>query len=174
MQISAIVARFDSLKKNNYTLDVKLGWVNHVDGDVWDNVCKHAATVALAKSDGAYNLPAGVTFGHLLKVFLDGEEIFKANSPATTGYHSDPSGKIIVYPDATGAVEISHKVPFTPHAAATEQAFIPAPYDKVYDDYLSAMVDKYNREFDLYNSSMKFYNASFDEYAAWYKDQKED
>jgi hypothetical protein len=171
VKISDIITRFDELKPNKYSSATKLGWINHVDGSVWNELYKYTAIAALTKTGGAYDLPAGVTFDHLISVFVDGDEIFKVSTPNTTGYYRNSTGKLVVYPDTTGTVSIVHKLPFVPHAAITEDVYIPAPYDKVYDDYLTAMVDKYNQEMDKYANSLNFYNASFDEFAAWYRKQ---
>jgi hypothetical protein len=47
-----------------------------------------------------------------------------------------------------------------------------SPYDKAYDDYNAAMIDKYNQEMDGFNNNMTFYNGDFDDFADWYKKGK--
>lgn len=178
MKISDIIARFDALKPNKYSATVKLGWINHVDGAVWNELYKYTgfSNIMRLKDVAAYALPAGVDFNLVTNVFVDGEEIFLITFKdfETTGYYRGADGKLNIYPIPTVADSVAglrevHKLPFVPHVSIDEDIYIPAPFDKVYDDYLTAMVDKYNQEMDKYQNSMNFYNASFDEYADFYR-----
>ena len=41
---------------------------------------------------------------------------------------------------------------------------IPPPFDNIYEYYLSAMIDYYNREYNSYNNTIALFNEGVDEY----------
>ncbi len=43
------------------------------------------------------------------------------------------------------------------------------PYDKMYQEYLCAMIDFNNREYESYNNNMIMYNSTLKSFAQWYK-----
>lgn len=43
------------------------------------------------------------------------------------------------------------------------------PYDKMYHEYLFAMIDFNNREYESYNNNMIMYNNTLKDFANWYK-----
>ena len=43
-----------------------------------------------------------------------------------------------------------------------------SPYDRLYDLYLMAQIDFYNREYDNYNNSVTAFNAVLDEWRQKY------
>ena len=45
----------------------------------------------------------------------------------------------------------------------------PAPYEGLYEAYLSAQIDFHNGEFTRYQNSAQLYNAVFSAFAAWYR-----
>lgn len=49
-----------------------------------------------------------------------------------------------------------------------EETLLSLPYQGIYQDYLGAMIDRNNGEYDRYASSMAFYNQSFSQYAKWF------
>lgn len=46
---------------------------------------------------------------------------------------------------------------------------VPPPYDKMYKEYMFAMIDFNNREYDSYNNNMIMFNNTLDAFAKWYK-----
>ena|GEM_PF-2736548 len=46
-----------------------------------------------------------------------------------------------------------------PHASVDEEPFMQPPFDKAYDDYIAAMIDKYNLDMEGYNNNVNFYRA---------------
>jgi len=181
MLISAIITRIDELKPNHYTETTKLSWINQVDGIVWNEIYKYTSfsdVLRLANTAG-YALPTGVDFGLVTEVYVDGEPIHLITYKdfETTGYYRGVDGKLNIYPvptinDVTAGLRIVYRTPFAPHTAVTNEAYLPAPFDIAYDDYISAMIDKYNQEFDGYNNNMGFYNNNLKEYAAWRTEQE--
>jgi hypothetical protein len=53
-----------------------------------------------------------------------------------------------------------------------EEPFMQPPFDKAYDDYIAAMIDKYNLDMEGYNNNVNFYNAGIKEYIDWYNRHK--
>jgi len=45
---------------------------------------------------------------------------------------------------------------------------VPEPYDVVYDYYVQAMIDYYNKEYNSYNNAMIMYNDAVQNYAKYY------
>lgn len=45
----------------------------------------------------------------------------------------------------------------------------PEPWDKVYDLYLTAMIEFYMREYSNYNNTVSLFNEAMGEYRAWYR-----
>lgn len=45
----------------------------------------------------------------------------------------------------------------------------PAPYEGVYEAYLSAQIDLHNGEFTRYQNSAQLYNSVFAAFAGWYR-----
>lgn len=183
MLISDIIARIDELKPNKYTSATKLNWINHVDGIIWNEIYKHTAFTDIMRQAGvsAYNLPEGVDFNLVTDVYVDGKPIYLITYEnfETTGYFRGTDGKLNIYPaptvsDVSPGLRIVYRVPFTPHSATSEQAYMPAPHDKAYDDYIAAMIDKYNRDMDGYNNNTAFFNNSMKEYAEWYFNRRQE
>ena len=183
MKISEIIARADGLKPNKYTATTKLGWINHVDGMVWDEVYKHTGFIDVPRQAGiaAYALPEGVNFEQVTNVYIDGDDIYKISHRdfETTGYYRGTDGKLNIYPvptedDVSPKLRIAYRLPFTLHTADTEDVFIQSPYDKAYDDYLMAMFYKFNEDMDGYSDYVAFYNNDIKEYADWYNDHKQE
>ena len=48
------------------------------------------------------------------------------------------------------------------------ELLVPAPYDDVYELYLGAMIDYYNREYGNYNNSVMMFESQFDKYKKAY------
>lgn len=183
MLISEIIARIDSLKPNKYTSAVKLGWINQVDGMIWDELYKYTGFANIMREEGVaeYELPNGVKFEMITNVYVDGMEIYKISHRdfETTGYYRGTDGKLNIYPvptedDTEAGLRIAYRMPFTPHEEDTEDVFMQPPFDKAYDDYIAAMIDKYNLDMDGYNNNMAFYNNSVKEYIDWYNDHKQE
>lgn len=183
MKINEIVARIDGLKPNKYTATTKRDWINQVDGMIWEEVYKYTGFADIMREEGvaAYSLPVGVRFEMITNVYVDSDDIHKISHRdfETTGYFRGVDGKLNIYPvpsedDTVAGLRIAYRLPFTPHAADTEEVYIQPPYDKVYDDYISAMIDKYNQNMDGYNNHMGFYNNSIKEYIDWYNDHKQE
>lgn len=183
MKISEIIARVDELKPNKYSTMTKLNWINQVDGMIWNEIYKYTGTKDVLRQEGtaSYDLPVGVNFEMVTNVFVDGYEIFPISYRdfETTGYFRGTDGKLNIYPvpkksDTEPGLRIVYRLPFTPHVNADEEVFMQPPYDKAYDDYIAAMIDKYNLEMDGYNNYVSFYNNGIKEYADWYKDHKQE
>ena len=49
------------------------------------------------------------------------------------------------------------------------ELIVKAPYYDLYNFYLEAMIDYYNKEFSSYENSMVMFNNAFEEYAKYYQ-----
>lgn len=52
---------------------------------------------------------------------------------------------------------------------ADAQLLMPAPYDNLYELYLTAMIDYYHEESALYANDMEMFNTAFAEAKAWWR-----
>ena len=182
MKISEIIARVDGLKPNKYSAEIKLDWINRVDGMIWDDVYQYTDIAEIMRQQGvsAYDLPQNIKFEMVKKVYVDGRQIYiiENGDIETTGYYRGTDGKLNIYPvpakddDTTPGLKIVYRLPFTPHASADEEPFMQPPFDKAYDDYIAAMIDKYNLDMEGYNNNVNFYNAGIKEYIDWYNRHK--
>lgn len=50
-----------------------------------------------------------------------------------------------------------------------KELLVPHPYDDIYDYFMGAMIDYYNKEFGEYNNAMTMYNEAFSSYAKLYQ-----
>ena len=48
------------------------------------------------------------------------------------------------------------------------QLLIPAPFEAAYAQYMEAMIDYHNREYQHYNNSMQMFNATFTDFKKAY------
>jgi hypothetical protein len=179
--IQEIISRVDDVKINAYSEKAKTGWISQVEGWIKDKVIQtfNFFEISRIKDQAAYDLPAGVNFMNVVMGFFEGYPIQKidARSFNKIGYFLDGSGKLNIYPvpgvdDTQPGLRFVCKwahVPFRYPDDKDQELLVPAPYDKIYDDYVMAMIDWSNREYGAYNNSMIMYNASFDEVRKWYK-----
>lgn len=107
MKIKDIISYVDSVKPNAFSDDVKVQWINEVEGFVQTDV-----------------------------MLLDITEII------TYRYPEDRETELLV----------------------------PAPHNKIYYTYLTAMVDFANGEYNKYANTLQMYNEFLDEYMTWYSD----
>ena len=172
MYIKDIIIALNEVKPNPYSSTVKLDWVNHVEGAAWNEVFKYTSIATLVKVNGIYNLPAGVSFNNIVDIYVDGDPIGKVATPSTTGYLRNSNTSIIIYPVTTDTVELVYLQPFVAHTSIEDAVLIPEPYSKVYWQYISAMVDVFNKETKNYDNSVGLYNASFKEFMDWWRDKE--
>ena len=182
MKISEIIARVDDLKPNKYSAEIKLDWINRVDGMIWNDVYQYTGIAEIMRQQGvsAYDLPQNIKFEMVKKVYVDGRQIYiiENGDIETTGYYRGTDGKLNIYPvpakddDTTPGLKIVYRLPFTSHASVDEEPFMQPPFDKAYDDYIAAMIDKYNLDMEGYNNNVNFYNAGIKEYIDWYNRHK--
>lgn len=73
--------------------------------------------------------------------------------------------------DGQIALELLHKEPvgYTYPSDSDRELLVPFPYDRLYQLYVIAMIDLYNRETDLYANDMAAYNAAMEEYRKYYR-----
>lgn len=87
----------------------------------------------------------------------------------TTGYFRGSDGKLNIYPvptadDVIAGLEIKYLIPFTRHAADTENVYVDAPYEKMYYEYLIAKMHCFSKDYASYNNWADMFNGTFGEY----------
>jgi len=65
-------------------------------------------------------------------------------------------------------LDIEDVVQYTYATDKNKTLIVPAPFDKLYWVYLSAMIDFANGEYDKYSNTMAVYNGYWGEYMRWY------
>lgn len=68
--------------------------------------------------------------------------------------------------DCVGPGEFTGYDPGTP---GETMLLAPAPYEGLYEAYLSAQIDLHNGEFTRYQNNAQLYNSVFAAFAAWYR-----
>jgi hypothetical protein len=176
--ISEIITLVNAIKDNAYPESVKIAWINEVDGGLWNDVFQYKVPYDIMRIKGTvtYDLPAGVDFSLVEKVFADGVELqqISLSNLNTTGYYRDTTGRLGIYPipdtdDTTAGLHVVYASPYVPKTLVGETVYAPAPFDKMYTQYIIALIDWYNKEYEGYNNGMIQFNTSYQEYLVWYR-----
>ena len=75
--------------------------------------------------------------------------------------------KLVVEDDSL--TEWTESTPITFERILNDILIASEPYDKMYKEYLFAMIDFNNREYESYNNNMIMYNTTLEAFANWYK-----
>lgn len=179
MKISDIIATVDELRPNNrYSNTQKIKWISLLDQKIRSEVAKSygVATISRVAEQSAYTMPEGVNFNNIVKVFFDGQEVPKLDptSYEKLGYWMDTEGKFAIYPtpaasDSTAGVRIIYLTIPAVYSSDNQDVFAPDPYAEMYQWYIFAQMDLFDRNYDDYNNSITMFNTRFDEYAKFYR-----
>jgi hypothetical protein len=177
--IENIISIFDTLRPGNpYDAPIKLQWINEVEGYVHNELYRKQGVRGYLRQSGVkeYDLPEGIVFNNILKVFIDGEEIppITASMINTVGYfEGSTASKFIIYPTPTVSdtteegLHVAYLRPFV-KLTSNQNVTIEAPYDKIYIDYMIAKMDFYNKEYGDYNNDVDVFDMSYKEFATWW------
>lgn len=177
MLISDVITYVNELAPNPYQNTTKLDWINHVEGSIWNEIYKFTtfADISRVLLQAAYDLPIGISFSDIVRVFVEGEELFLIDYKDfnTTGFYRTSTGKLGIYPvptanDVVASLRVVYKIPFPKFTVMGDTLSVKEPYSKLYSQYLFAMIDWFNKEYDNYNNAIAMFNASFAEFADWY------
>ena len=59
-------------------------------------------------------------------------------------------------------------VQYTYDTNKNTELLVKEPYCVIYEDYIKAMIDYHNLEFDKYNNSIIMFNSHYEDFAKWY------
>jgi hypothetical protein len=160
-----------------YSSTVIIQFVNEVDGSIWNELYRYKTSADILRVNGqaAYSLPAGFDFNDVINTFVDGVEIprIDASMYQTTGYYRDSTGKLVIYPvptasDSSAGLHVVHNVPYTKHTALTDTSLVPAPFDRMYYEYLTAKYDFLRKDFNSYNNEVDAFSGTWGEHVTWW------
>lgn len=179
MKISDIIAAVDELRLNNrYSNTQKRKWISQLDQKIRAEVAKSfgVATISRVAEQSAYSMPEGVNFNDIVKVFFEGREVPKIDPTSfeKLGYWLDATGKFAIYPtpgqnDTEPGIRIVYLIIPEAYSADTQDVFAPDPYAEMYQWYIFAQMDLFDRNYEDYNNSVTMFNTKFDEYAKFYR-----
>lgn len=176
--IQEIISRVDEIKINPYSEAAKVNWINQVEGWIKDKIIQNYEyfEICRVKDQAAYDIPAGISFKNITIAYINMTypmQKLDARSPNKAGYFLDSAGKLNICPipgqdDPAGSpgLRFVYKVQHVPYKYPADKdtdLLIAAPYDKIYEDYIYAMIDWSNREYGAYENGMSMYNASWRE-----------
>ena len=163
--INEVIERVAAVRPDAYEDSTKAAWLIELEGKLYGEVIlRHKLTPGLPYKGPVEACPVGGGWG------LD--EDGKPKEPAE-GEEREP-----VPPEYNRAMDFS----FCPVCEWTElpkivekfpedgdlPLLVGAPHDRLYDLYLMAQLDFYNREYDNYNNSVTAFNAALDEWRQSY------
>jgi hypothetical protein len=179
--IQEIINRVDDIKINAYSETAKTAWINQVEGWVKDKVIKTFGyfEILRTKDQATYALPSGVSFANIVNAYMDKYPIQKLDvrSYEQRGYFLGSDGKLNIYPvpgqdDTTPGLRIIYKIPHALYKYPDDkdaELLVPSPYDNIYENYVYAMIDWFNRDTNAYKNTYAMYNAAWGEFEKWYK-----
>lgn len=186
MRITDVIGYVDRIKPNAFTDADKCRWLSEIEGLIWteifllapqefrpyvmsasytaSGVCwpdSHTVRLLSPIPDefsvgGALTVSGGVLYAgnagtyRIRAISADGCEITVYETAFVTGREEDTGDTTFVF-DGSQAV-----------------LMVRPPHDKIYSDYLTAMIDYANGEYDKYQNTMQMFNAHWGEYARWY------
>lgn len=157
--------------------------INEVDGSIHCNIYKNTlpTDIAVTADTAEYSLPAGITFDLVDQVYLNDFELIKIDESYsdTTGFmRGSTANKVKVYPvpetsDVAGSesLRVAYLNPFVEHTTMSDTVLVDSPFNKMYYQYLSAMISLFKEDTATYNNMISLYNASFNEYEQWYNER---
>ena len=184
MTIKEVIDYVDEIKPNAFSNATKTIWLNEVEGQVMTEVFllneREVFEYHYASQDStAITFPDTKTLGiadkNVRRKFQPGGKI--TMSPG--GIYSDNAvtGAVIQAVNADGLVfaENTFSVTGTTEVTATlnydgsgVELLVEPPHHKLYGQYLIAMIDYANGEYDKYANTMQMFNAFWGEFMRWF------
>lgn len=161
--INEVMERVAAVRPDAYGDDAKAAWLLDLDGKLYrEIILRHKLTPGEKAKGQVEACPVCGGWG----MDKDGEprEPVEGEEPVPICYDRDLDCSICT---ACGWSEM----PEYPEAFPEDgdmPLLVPAPYDRLYDLYLMAQIDFYNREYDNYNNSTIAFNAALDEWRQAY------
>lgn len=149
---------------SNYTDDTIMAWLSSLDQDLAMQAGEGIETdeVTLVAGTSLYDLPAGCAWDSIIGMWVDDVRALKLSGLAygRTGV-SLVDGQLSVYPEPTadGTLRIAHQPVRTAYTdKATNDLFLPAPFDDAYRFYVAGQIYLFDRDMDSYNNMILLFN----------------
>ena len=158
--INEIIERVAAVRPDAYDDETKAGWLLELEGKLFREVIlRHKLTPGKRLKGPVEVCP---DCGGLGLEPVEGDE--EPKEPVKPDYHRMMDFSSCPVCGWTELPKIPEKFP--------EDGDLPllvgAPHDRLYDLYLMAQLDFYNREYDNYNNSVTAFNAALDEWRQSY------
>jgi hypothetical protein len=157
--INEIIERVAAVRPDAYDDETKAAWLIELEGKLYREVIlRHKLTPGLAYKGPVKECPVCKGLG--LEEPAEGEE----REPMPPEYNRVMDFSFCPVCEWTELPKVAEAFP--------EDGDLPllvgAPHDRLYDLYLMAQLDFYNREYDNYNNSVTAFNAALDEWRQSY------
>ena len=157
--INEIIERVAAVRPDAYDDETKAAWLIELEGKLYREVIlRHKLTPGLAYKGPVKECPVCKGLG--LEEPAEGEE----REPMPPEYNRVMDFSFCPVCEWTELPKVAEAFP--------EDGDLPllvgAPHDRLYDLYLMAQLDFYNREYDNYNNSVTAFNAALDEWRQIY------
>jgi hypothetical protein len=191
--IRQVIDTVDGLKTNSYTDAQKLAWLNEVEQSVKEEIMRtflHTTVQRLADVT-EYSLPVGVSFEDIEVVYFNGIEADKLDQrsylDSTCGdrgyYKPTTASKFAINPapiadddSSYPGIRLVYLDKFTAYtnvsSYGTSMLITQPLFFKVYNFYLLAQIDLFNREYENYNNTIIQYNTAFKDFSDWWKSKQ--
>lgn len=157
--INEIIERVAAVRPDAYDDEAKAAWLIELEGKLYGEVIlRHKLTPGLGYKGPVKECPVCKGFG--IEEPVDGEE----REPVPLEY--DRAMDFSFCP-ACGWTELPKVAEAFPEDGDLPLLVV-GPHDRLYDLYLMAQLDFYNREYDNYNNSVTAFNAALDEWRQGY------
>lgn len=144
--INEVIERAARLRPDCYDDETKAGWLIELDGKLYrEVVLRHKLT-----NGQGLNGPLGGGCPECGGTEIEWDPELDVNTCKTCGWSELPS------------------VPTAYPEDGDKPLLVGSPHDRLYELYLLAQADFYNREMDNYNNSVSAYNAAVDEWRQSY------
>ena len=151
MTAGEIIAKTDELEPNQYSTELKLGWLSNLDGKIYEAVIKTHEPERVHHRPW----PNPLEREHRTKIPIHHMVVAKP--------HEKPEEEE-ERPDAD-----KRPVPIWPYTEPKARLIIPEPYaEDIYCHYLQAKIASENAETVKYNQQITLFNSAYDEWVNLY------
>lgn len=146
------------------TDDIIMGWLSSLDQDLSMQAGENQSSVDVSVVTGTslYDMPAGFAWDDITNMWMGDARMPKLNGAAynKTGA-SLVGGQLSIYPVPTSDTTL-HILQQSVRTAYTDKnandLFLPAPFDKAYQYFVSGQIYFYDRDMDMYNNMILRFN----------------
>ena len=180
-KIREVIAYADSVRPNVFSNDVKVKWLNEIDGMVQSNVMKLAPENCVKHEWEHRVTAAGILFAEstiaipYVSGFREGEGI--AVSGCTTNPANNKSavisavsedGKTLSFPAGCFTAGTESVAVMIVSDRSGDETIVKFPHDKLYGEYLCARICEAEGEIENANNDYTRFNDFYDEFSKWF------